>query len=92
MAKSVTFSVRMDSDTKESLDKFCESIGLSVSAFFNMVSKVTIRQNKIPFEIQGSAKISDDPFWNDEATVAKLRESVRQLESGNGLKHNLIED
>ena len=32
-------------------DKFCEEIGLSVSAAFNIFAKTVVREQRIPFEL-----------------------------------------
>ncbi|MBR6061572.1 MAG: type II toxin-antitoxin system RelB/DinJ family antitoxin, partial [Spirochaetales bacterium] len=50
--------------------EFCKSVGLTVSAAMNMFAKITLRENRIPFEISG------DPFWNEE-NQARLRKSIK---------------
>ena len=47
-----TVSIRMDDSTKTAFEGFCDSIGLTVSAFFNMTAKVALRENRIPFEVK----------------------------------------
>ena len=79
-----TVSIRMDDDTKAAFEGFCNSVGLSVSAAVNMFAKVTIRENRIPFEITG------DPFWS-EANQARLRESIAQAKAGKLTKHEISE-
>lgn len=79
-----SISVRMDDHTKMAFEGFCESVGLTVSAAVNMFVKITLRQNRIPFEVEG------DPFWNEENQV-RLWESVRQIEEGQAVPHELIE-
>lgn len=44
-------NIRMDEETKIAFDKFCEEIGLSVSAAFNIFAKTVVREQRIPFEI-----------------------------------------
>ncbi|MBQ7153688.1 MAG: type II toxin-antitoxin system RelB/DinJ family antitoxin [Clostridia bacterium] len=44
-------NIRMDEATKIAFDKFCEEIGLSVSAAFNIFAKTVVREQRIPFEI-----------------------------------------
>ena len=44
-------NIRMDEETKIAFDKFCEEIGLSVSAAFNIFAKTVVREKRIPFEI-----------------------------------------
>ena len=79
-----TISLRMDDDTKLAFDGFCESAGLTVSAALNMFVKRVVRDNKLPFEVTG------DPFWND-ANQARLKESIKEVESGHYTAHELID-
>ncbi len=44
-------NIRMDEATKIAFDKFCEEIGLSVSAAFNIFAKTVVREQRIPFEL-----------------------------------------
>ena len=60
----------MNDDTKIAFEEFCKSVGLTVSAAMNMFAKITLRENRIPFEISG------DPFWSEE-NQAKLRKSIK---------------
>ena len=48
----VNVNIRMDEDTKVAFDRFCENIGLSVSAAFNVYAKTVVREQRIPFEIK----------------------------------------
>jgi DNA-damage-inducible protein J len=79
-----TVSIRMDDETKAAFEGFCNSVGLSVSAAVNMFAKVTVRENRIPFEITG------DPFWSEE-NQARLRESMAQAKAGKLTKHEISE-
>ena len=79
-----TLSIRMDDFTKTAFEGFCESIGLTVSAAVNMFAKITVRENRIPFDISG------DPFWSEE-NQARLRKSIKQIEEGKCAVHDLIE-
>ena len=44
-------NIRMDEETKLAFDKFCDEIGLSVSAAFNIFAKKGVREQRIPFEL-----------------------------------------
>ncbi len=44
-------NIRMDEATKIAFDKFCEEIGLSVSAAFNIFARTVVREQRIPFEL-----------------------------------------
>ena len=80
----VTLSIRMDDFTKTAFEGFCESIGLTVSAAVNMFAKITVRENRIPFDISG------DPFWSEE-NQTRLRKSIKHAQEGKLTKHDLIE-
>ena len=79
-----TLSIRMNDETKMAFEGFCESVGLTVSAAVNMFAKITLRQNRIPFEVEG------DPFWS-EANQERLRKSIKQIDEGKAAPHELIE-
>ncbi len=44
-------NIRMDEATKIAFEKFCQEIGLSVSAAFNIFAKTVVREQRIPFEL-----------------------------------------
>ena len=46
-------SVRMDEETKEKFTGFCKSVGISVSAAVNMFARMTIQENRLPFDVKG---------------------------------------
>lgn len=47
-------SVRMDVETKEKFAEFCKSVGISVSAAVNMFARMTIQENRLPFDVRRS--------------------------------------
>lgn len=79
-----TLSIRMNDETKIAFEGFCESVGLTVSAAVNMFAKITLRQNRIPFEVEG------DPFWSEE-NLDRLRESIQHAREGKLTKHEISE-
>lgn len=74
----------MNDETKMAFEGFCESVGLTVSAAVNMFAKITLRQNRIPFEVEG------DPFWSEE-NLDRLRESIQHAREGKLTKHEISE-
>lgn len=80
-----TLSARVDADDKRIFDSFCSSVGLTSSAALNIFIKKVISERRIPFEI------SLDPFYS-ESNLCFLKEGVSQLNAGNGVEHELIED
>ena len=83
---SQVLSVRMDDDIKRRFDVFCADAGMNASVAVNMFVRAVIREKRIPFDIMGS----DDPFYSIR-NQARLRESIKQLEAGLGVEHELIE-
>lgn len=59
-----TFSIRLDEETKKNMDDLCESLGLSMSAAFNIFAKAFVRDGGFPFEVR-CAPATDpmDSFW-----------------------------
>jgi len=45
----------MDEETKQKFDAFCNSVGITISAAINMFAKMTIREDRLPFDIKGSS-------------------------------------
>jgi DNA-damage-inducible protein J len=80
-------NIRMDSRLKSQFETFCDNVGLTMSTAFNVFAKATVQQQKIPFEI---AAEPDDGFYS-EANMRVLGESIKQLEEGKGVVHELIE-
>ena len=46
-------SVRMEDETKKKFETFCDSVGITVSAAVNMFVKMTIREDRLPFDVKG---------------------------------------
>ena len=65
---------------------FCANIGLTMSSAFNVFARTAVRQQKIPFELT----LESDPFYS-ESNIKVLGESIKQLEEGKGIEHELIE-
>lgn len=49
-------SVRMDDETKKKFEFFCGSVGITISAAVNMFAKMTVRENRLPFDVKGGPK------------------------------------
>lgn len=47
--------VRMDDDTKKQFETYCRSVGITVSAAVNMFAKMTIREDRLPFDVRGAS-------------------------------------
>lgn len=74
MATAVV-NFRLDSELKNTLERFCDDVGLNLSSLFTIFAKRVAREHKIPFEIE------NDPFYSEE-NMNWIRESVKQIEEG----------
>ena len=48
---TTSINIRMDSDLKKQFEEFCTDVGMTMSTAFNVFAKKTVREYKIPFEI-----------------------------------------
>jgi DNA-damage-inducible protein J len=79
-------NIRMDTQLKKQFEAFCTNVGLNMSTAFNVFARTSVRLQKIPFEITAV----NDPFYS-ESNMKILAESIKQLEEGKGIEHDLIE-
>jgi DNA-damage-inducible protein J len=77
-------NIRMDTQLKEQFETFCNNAGLTMSTAFNVFARTSVRLQKIPFEIIA------DSFYS-ESNMNALAKSIKQLEEGKGIEHELIE-
>lgn len=75
-------SLRIEDDVKKKAEEACADIGLSLSAAINIYLKKLGREKRIPFEV------SADPFYSQK-NMARLRNSVAQMESTGGTVHEV---
>ena len=78
-------SMRIDDNVKKKAETACEALGLTMSTAINLYLVKLGNEMRIPFEV------SVDPFYSASNQKA-LSESIRQLEAGRGMKHELLED
>ena len=71
-------TIRIDSSDKKAFASICKSMGLTVSAAYNVFTKAVIRNRKIPFEVEGCDK---DDFYNPE-NIRHLEEMKKLEEQG----------
>ena len=83
-----TISAKIDSNDKSSFERICESMGINISSAINAFVKATIRENGMPFAL----KASEDPYVYSEENMKYLRQSIAQIENGNGKVHELREN
>ena len=83
-------NIRMDEATKNAFDKFCQEIGLSVSAAFNIFAKTVVREQRIPFELTTEA-----PNDKTRRAIENVRNDIglsRQFHSVTELMEDLYAD
>jgi DNA-damage-inducible protein J len=95
-------NIRMDTQLKDQFEKFCNNAGLTMTTAFNVFAKTSVRLQKIPFEITAEPQPSPtgvepevrgsplEPFYS-ESNMNVLVKSIKQLEEGKGIEHELIE-
>ena len=83
-----TISAKIENDDKSLFESIINSIGLNVTTAITAFVKATIRENGIPF----SLKAADDPYIYSEENMKFLRQSIAQIEAGNGQIHELKEN
>lgn len=54
MGSTTTLNVRMDADTKERFQLFCDEVGVSASTLMNMFAKNVVRNQRVPFSLTTS--------------------------------------
>lgn len=72
-----TFSVRMESDVKNELDKICAQLGLNTSVAINIFARTVIREKRIPFEIS---------LATGETAGASAFQALRKQAKANGVQ------
>ena len=75
MAETINVTIRLDKDIKESAETMFRDFGMNLSTAFNIFVRQSLRQGKIPFEI-------NDPFYS-EKNQAELSRRIAEIESGN---------
>ena len=72
-----TFSVLMESDVKNELDKICAQLGLNTSVAINIFARTVIREKRIPFEIS---------LATGETAGANAFQALRKQAKANGVQ------
>ncbi len=85
-------TISLDDRTKERFTHFCSDIGLSASSVINVYINTVIRENRIPFIIEGSRtpnaetiaameegeRIARDPNWPTYTNLDKMWEDLEK--------------
>lgn len=76
---------RMDKQLKESMEKTCKEMGMSMTTAFTIFAKKVSREGRIPFEV------SADPFYSKQ-NIDRIEKAIKELEEGKGSFHELTEE
>ncbi len=68
---NVNVNIRMDAGLKQQFEEFCEDMGLTMSAAFNIFAKKAVREYRIPFEISGENPNSETKEAIQEVQMMK---------------------
>ena len=77
----VNVNIRLDETTKKAFEEFCDEIGLSVSAAFNIFAKTVVREHRIPFELT-----LDGTGTSSEKDGKRKSSPVRREDTGDGFR------
>ena len=77
-------TISLDSPTKERFTRFCDDVGLSASSVITVYIKTVVRENRIPFQIEGSRTPNAE-------TIAALEEGDRIASDPARRRHTLRE-
>jgi len=84
MSETINVTIRLDKEVKESAERMFDDFGMNLSTAFNIFIRQSLRQGRIPFEI-------NDPFYS-EKNQARLARSIAEAEAGKVTIRELIED
>lgn len=98
-----TITTRVDDNVKDDFLMFCDRIGLTASALFNMFAKTCVREQKIPFEVNAlhyEARYANDilnraheevkniAYMSDEEVADEIMKDRREKFSYASIKNN----
>ena len=72
---TVNVTIRLDEDVKREFDEFCENVGISITAAFNMFIRATLRTRELPFPV------TDAPPVSRVAVIERGLEALKEAQS-----------
>ena len=85
-------NLNIDDKIMDEFDELCEKMGMNAETAFGIFIRKSLRAHGIPFDVTiDSGDENDDPFYSPE-NMARLKKSISQLESGNGVVHEVKYD
>lgn len=79
------FTFKMDKKTRESYSALCDAFGLSMSAATLALVRQAVRSQSMTFTMR-------DANGFTPAEAAELKRRIADVERGNAVSHNIIED
>jgi len=70
-----SINVRVDERDKQLFDNFCSAIGMNMSTAINMFVKATLREQKIPFELNANSYFTG-------VNMQYIMEGIRSYQQG----------
>jgi DNA-damage-inducible protein J len=80
-----TLNIRTDDTLKAQAELLFSELGLSLSTAVNMFLKQSVREQRVPLVL------ALDPFYS-ESNLRHIRQSLAQLNAGQGVEHDFDED
>jgi addiction module RelB/DinJ family antitoxin len=85
-----TFSIRLDDETKKSMETICENIGISMSSAFYVFAKAFVREEGFPFDLKYNSKPNPMEAFRtarrilreqfpEEPTLDEINEEIRKV-------------
>jgi len=72
--ESVNVTVRMDKETKQDFEIFCDNVGINVTTAFNMFVKATLRTRELPFIVTDINMQKKEARKKFKRTIETMRE------------------
>ena len=79
--QTINVTFRMDKDDKAKFESIINDMGLNLSSAFNVFAKAVIRENAIPFRLQGEGKIPNE----------ETKKVIENIEKGENLESFTLE-
>lgn len=79
--QTINVTFRMDKDDKVKFESIINDMGLNLSSAFNVFAKAVIRENAIPFRLQGEGNIPND----------ETKKVIENIEKGQNLESFTLE-
>lgn len=89
-------NIKIDKDLKESFDKLCNDIGMSMTTAFIIYAKTAVREQRIPFEVRAQNIKDLDPHFDLALKIAEddikydrtyeLEEAFKKIKENNAKK------